>query len=160
VSIIAASGWGMYRDNQVNTANVLPAVYANTLGTAKTPSWNFSQQPDAVVIDLGTNDSAKDSDPGQPYEDAYVAFLKVVRAHYAKAWIFLTIGPMTGDPMLTTLRTHLAHVLSTFGDAKTVTVDMPTQDATSTGCDYHPNVAEDQKMAAVLKTAIAAKLGW
>jgi len=160
VSIIAASGWGMYRDVQANPANVLSAVYANTVGTAKTPGWSFAQQPDAVVIDLGTNDSAKDSDPGQPYEDAYVAFLKVVRAHYAKAWIFLTIGPMTGDPMLTTMRTHLAHVLTTFGDAKTVTVDMPTQDSTSTGCDYHPNVAEDQKMAAVLKTAIAAKLGW
>jgi len=159
VSIIAASGWGMYRDNQANAANVLPAVYANTLGMAKTPAWSFSQQPDAVVIDLGTNDSAKD-DPGQAYEDAYVAFLKVVRAHYAKAWVFLTIGPMTGDPMLTTMRTHLTHVVSTFGDAKTITVDMPTQDAASTGCDYHPNVAEDQKMAAVLKTAIAAKLGW
>jgi hypothetical protein len=37
---------------------------------------------------------------------------------------------------------------------------MATQDSTSTGCDYHPNVAEDRVMASALATAIKAKLGW
>ena len=159
VSIIALSGWGVYRDYNGDTARVLSSVYENTLGTQSTPAWSFEQQPDAVLINLGTNDSAK-GDPGRPYEDAYVAFLRTVRSHYPRAWIFLTIGSMTGEPMLSTMVTHLTHVVSTFADPKAVRVDLPTQDATTTGCDYHPNVAEDQKIANALATAIAARLGW
>jgi hypothetical protein len=41
-----------------------------------------------------------------------------------------------------------------------VHVPIATQDATSTGCDYHPNVAEDQKMADALKATLKMKLGW
>jgi hypothetical protein len=47
-----------------------------------------------------------------------------------------------------------------FGDAKVAAVNIATQDATMTGCDYHPNVSEDNLMAGVLTTAIKAKLGW
>jgi lysophospholipase L1-like esterase len=159
VSIIARSGWGMYRDASGATSGVLSSIYANTLGTQPTPAWSFSAQPDAVLINLGTNDSATD-DPGQPYEDAYVAFLGTVRSHYPQAWIFLTIGPMTSDPLLTAMRTHLTNVIATRADAKVIKVDIPTQDATSTGCDYHPNVPEDQKMAMALATALATQLGW
>jgi hypothetical protein len=137
----------------------LSSIYDNTLGTQNAPRWDFARKADAVLIDLGTNDSNK-SDPGQPYEDAYVAFLHTVRSHYPNAWIFLTIGPMTSDPLLTQMRTHLTHVVSTVQDGKITAVDMATQDSTSTGCDYHPNVAEDRVMASALATAIKAKLGW
>jgi lysophospholipase L1-like esterase len=159
VSVIARSGWGMYRDGSGSTAGVLSSIYDNTLGTQNAPRWDFARKADAVLIDLGTNDSNK-GDPGQPYEDAYVAFLHTVRSHYPNAWIFLTIGPMTSDPLLTQMRTHLTHVVSTVQDGKITAVDMATQDSTSTGCDYHPNVAEDRVMASALATAIKAKLGW
>ena len=46
VSIIARSGWGMYRDANGDTSGVLSSVYANTLGTQSTPAWSFSAQPD------------------------------------------------------------------------------------------------------------------
>jgi lysophospholipase L1-like esterase len=164
VSIIARSGWGMYRDLGGSTSGVLSSVYENTLGTQGTPQWDFARQADAVVINLGTNDAGQSDggqgDPGQPYEDAYVAFLHTIRGHYANAWIFLTIGPMTSDPLLTQFRTHITNVVSKVGDAKITAVNMATQDATMTGCDYHPNVAEDAVMAGVLTTAIKAKLGW
>ena len=48
VNIVARSGWGIYRDNNGDTAGVLSSVYANTLGTQPAPAWSFSQQPDAV----------------------------------------------------------------------------------------------------------------
>jgi lysophospholipase L1-like esterase len=164
VSIIARSGWGMYRDGSGNTAGVLSLVYENTLGTQSTPKWDFKRQADAVLINLGTNDVGQldggQGDPGQPYEDAYVAFLRTVRGHYPNAWIFLTMGPMTSDPLLSQLRTHITNVVSKVGDAKITAVNIATQDATMTGCDYHPNVAEDNVMANVLATAVKAKLGW
>jgi hypothetical protein len=159
VSIVARSGWGMYRDLGGSTSGNVPSVYADAVGTNATPVWSFTRKADAVLVNLGTNDSIP-GDPGQPFEDAYVAFLKTVRGHYPAAWIFLTIGPMTSDPMLTTMRTHLASVVSTFADPKVLTIDVPTQDATSTGCDYHPNVNEDQILADALAPAIRSKLGW
>jgi lysophospholipase L1-like esterase len=159
VSIVARSGWGMYRDYGANTSNVVPSVYRHALGIEAAPAWSFSRKADAVVVNLGTNDSAA-GDPGQPYEAAYVAFLHTVRGEYPAAWIFLTIGPMTVDPMLTTMRTHLANVVSTMADAKTMKIDLPPQDASSTGCDFHPNVAQDQAMAAALAPTLKTKLGW
>jgi lysophospholipase L1-like esterase len=159
VSTVARSGWGMYRDINGDPTGVLPSLYANAVGTASAPAWSFERRADAVVINLGTNDSDK-GDPGKPYEDAYVAFLRVVRGHYPRAWIFLTMGPMTGEPMLTQMRAHLKSVAATFADDLVVVVDMPAQDVTSTGCDYHPNVAGHSAMAGVLAAAIRNKLGW
>lgn len=161
-SIIARSGWGMYRDLNGSTSNVLSSVYENTVGTEAAPAWSFMRKADAVLVNLGTNDSAQ-GDPGQPYEDAYVEFLATVRGYYPDAWIFLTIGPMTSDPLLTQMRAHLTNVVATVsagGDEKVTTIDLAPQDSTMTGCDYHPNVAEDQTMAAALLPTIKAKLGW
>jgi hypothetical protein len=164
VSIIARSGWGMYRDLSGSTAGVLSSVYENTLGTLNAPKWDFKRQADAVVVNLGTNDTGETDggrgDPGIPYEDAYVAFVRTVRGVYPAAWVFLTIGPMTSDPLLTQLRTHIANVVSRVGDPKVSAVTMAPQDSTMTGCDYHPNVAEDRIMADVLSTEIKGKLGW
>ncbi len=160
VSVIACSGWGMYRDYGGGTANVLSKVYGNTLGTlSNSPAWSFAPKPDAVVIDLGTNDSSS-SDPGKPYETAYVSFLQTVRSHYPNAWIFLAIGPMTGEPTLTTMRTHIANVIATFADSKVVQVNIDPESTATVGCDWHPTVAEDTIVANTLKTAVAAKLGW
>jgi lysophospholipase L1-like esterase len=159
VSIVARSGWGMVRDLNGNTSNVLPSVYEDTVGTQGAPAWNFARKADAVLINLGTNDSAM-GDPGQPYEDAYVAFLHAVRGHYPDASIFLTIGPMTSDPTLTQMRTHLANVVSKMNDGKVTAIDLLTQDTTMTGCDYHPDVAEDVTMAGMLAPTIKAKLAW
>jgi lysophospholipase L1-like esterase len=158
VSIVAHSGWGVYRDGSGDTTKVMAAVYGNTVGTDPSPQWDFSVQPDAIVINLGTNDSAQ-GDPGTPYETAYVAFLQTVRARNPHAWIFLTIGPMTDDPELTMLRGHLANVVSAFGDSRVATIDIAVQ-GSSVGCDYHPTVAEDTTMASALAPTIRAKLGW
>jgi hypothetical protein len=149
----------MYRDINGDPTGVLPSLYANAVGTASAPAWSFERRAHAVVINLGTNDSDK-GDPGKPYEDAYIAFLRVVRGHYPRASIFLTMGPMTGEPMLTQMRAHLKNVAASFADDLVVVVDMPVQDATSTGCDYHPNVAGHSAMAGVLAAAIRKKLGW
>jgi lysophospholipase L1-like esterase len=162
VSIVARSGWGIVRDVNGNTSNVLPAIYDDTLGTQTTPKWSFGRKADVVLVNLGTNDSSSGAggDPGVAFETAYEAFLKTVRGHYPAAWILLTLGPMTSDPLLTAMRAHLSNVVAAMADAKIATFDIPPQDSTSTGCDYHPNVAEDQTMAGVVTSAIRAHLPW
>jgi hypothetical protein len=159
VSIVARSGWGMVRDFSGSTANVLPAVYGDTLGAEATSRWSFERKADAVVVDLGTNDTAL-GDPGAPFEDAYVAFLRTVRANYPAAWIFLTIGPMLKEPMLRTMQVHLAKVVGRTADPRIVKIDIPPEDFATTGCHYHPNAAEDATMASALAPTIRTRLGW
>jgi lysophospholipase L1-like esterase len=57
-SVLAGSGWGIYSDNQGNTGNVMPALFGNVLGERATPAWSFAAEPQAVIINLGTNDAS------------------------------------------------------------------------------------------------------
>jgi lysophospholipase L1-like esterase len=159
VSIVARSGWGIYRAIDGDPAGVLSAVYADALGTEGVPAWSFERKADAVLVNLGTNDSNK-GDPGKAFEDSYVAFLRTVRGHYPGAWIFLTLGPMTSGPLIAPMRAHIERVATALADGKVATIELPPMDPTSTGCDYHPNVARDAAMASVMVPAIRKKLGW
>lgn len=168
VSTIACSGWGMYRDGENGTSSVLSSVYENALGTGSSSAWSFASKASVVVVNLGTNDWAN-GDPGTPYETAYVDFIAKVRSHYPEAWIFLTIGSMTGEPKLTQTKTRLNNVIAAVtaatGDKKLVTFDFGIQNtgadgSVPTGCDWHPNVADHKRMAGILQQQLQDKLGW
>jgi hypothetical protein len=156
-SVVAVSGWGMIRDLNGDSANVLPNVYANTMGLSATPAWTFARKADAVLINLGTNDSAV-GDPGVTFETGYIAFLNTVRGANPGAWIFLTIGTITSGTMLTTMRQHLANVVAAFGDPKVMKIDLPHQN--TAGCGNHPDAAQDQLMANTLAPVMKSALGW
>lgn len=167
VSTVARSGWGMYRDNGGSTAGVLPSVYDQTLGSAADPKFGFEPKASAVIVNLGTNDWAQ-GDPGKPYEDAYASFLANVRTRYPNAFIFITIGSMLSNPALGQVDMRLQAVVAAraaAGDDKVTTFDIGTQPLgddgkTPTGCDWHPNVADHARMAAILQAKLKEKLGW
>jgi lysophospholipase L1-like esterase len=168
VSTIAHSGWGMYRDLSGSTTGVLSSVYDRALGTSDTAKWGFGPKASVVVVNLGTNDWAK-GDPGEAYETAYVDFIGKLRGVYPDAWIFMTIGSMTGEPALTQVKTHFDKILATVkaatGDQRLIAFDMGTQNLGSdgsvpSGCDWHPNVADHKRMAGILQQQLSAKLGW
>jgi len=167
VSTIARSGWGMSRDLSGNASGVLSSVYVNAVGTEDPTPWRFTPEASAVVINLGTNDQAQ-GDPGAAYETAYLAFLDDVRSHYPYAWIFLAIGSMLGDTERDTILGHLESVLAARvdgGDDRVSVLDLGVQDMGSdgsvpTGCDWHPNVADHQRMAAILQGELETRLGW
>jgi endoglucanase len=159
VSSIARSGWGMYRDNGGNTSNVLSSVYGRAVGPDDSTPWGFNPKASLVIVNLGTNDIFT-GDPGTPYETAYINFINTVRGKYPDAWIFATIGSMLSQPALGQIKTHLTNVVNTLNDPKVVTFDMGTQDTTTTGCDWHPDVDEHARMAEIIKTQIHNRLGW
>jgi lysophospholipase L1-like esterase len=163
-STIACSGWGMSRDRNGNTGGVLPSVYENAVGTSDSTPWGFDREADVVIVNLGTND-INPGDPGVAYENAYVAFVQDVRSRYPDAWIFATIGSMLGGSQLDTINGHLANVVAALGDPRVVTFDLGTQDMGSngevpTGCDWHPNVTDNARMAEIIETRLQTHLGW
>ena len=161
-SIIAESGWGVYRDRSGGTNDVLPKVYDRTLGNSATPAWDFRTKPQAVVINLGTNDFNL-GDPGNAYAQALGAFVDTIRGRYPAAWIFCAVGTMYTNAQHAQALSYTQSVVNARGgDAgKVVAVDLGSQDETKgTGCDWHPSVAEHQRMANVLVPVIKQKLGW
>jgi lysophospholipase L1-like esterase len=165
VSTIAASGQGMYRNYGGDMNNTLPKIYGRTLMNDTASAWGFSIQPQAVIINLGTNDiSNGKGDPGTPFRDAYNAFVQMVRAKYPSAFIICMIGPLLSGTDLTTIQGHLQAVVQarkTAGDTKIEYFgDIAAQTSDKAACQYHPNPAENMIMGTQLAAELRARLGW
>jgi hypothetical protein len=161
---ISYSGIGVYRNGDGSTANIMPIRYERTFADDPSSTWDFSWVPDVVVVNLGTNDFAQ-GDPGQPYVDAYVAFAKQIRMHYPNALILCAVGSMLGGQSLTQAKAYTHQVIAAraaAGDSNMDFVDVGEQDGNvdGYGCDYHPTVATDQKMADKLVAKIKALKNW
>ncbi len=167
VSTLARSGWGICRDADGDPSGVLPAVYDNAVGTDDATPWGFEPAASAVVINLGTNDMAP-GDPGDAYGTALLAFLEEVRSQYPGAWIVLAAGSMLGDAERGTILGYLVSVRdarAAGGDERVSVLDLGAQDmgadgSVPTGCDWHPNVADHERMAVLLEAELRDRLGW
>ena len=127
-------------------------------------AWNFEElQPDAIVINLGTNDDSycqEDQSRQQEYTAAYVEFLKVVRKHNPGAIIFCVLGLM-GDRLYPSVCEAAKAYTEQTGDVGIHTVHLPEQDA-SVGyvSDYHPLESAHEKAAKVLVPEIKRIMNW
>jgi hypothetical protein len=165
VSTIAASGHGMYRNYGGDMTDTMPMIYGRTLMNDTAAAWSFSIQPQAVIINLGTNDiSNNKGDPGMPFRDAYLAFVQTVRVKYPNAFIICMIGPLLSGSDLTTIQGHLQAVVQarkTAGDTKIEYFgDIAPQTSDKAACQYHPNPAENMIMGTQLAAELRARLGW
>ncbi|HLK93743.1 MAG TPA: SGNH/GDSL hydrolase family protein [Polyangia bacterium] len=163
VSNICASGRGVVQNYDGSTGGTLPMLYGRTITNAPTPAWDFHIEPDAVVINLGTNDIAK-SDPGTAFTQTYQTLLQTVRSHYPHAYIFCIIGPLLSGSQLTTIQGYISTAVAAqnaAGDARVEYFDqIQPQPSSAAACQYHPNMAEQTTMATQLSAEIASKLGW
>ncbi|MBN1609440.1 MAG: endo-1,4-beta-glucanase [Polyangiaceae bacterium] len=166
---IAWSGKGVvcnYGDDANSCTNPLPTYYDRTLPELVSSQWDFAKfQPDAVVINLGTNDLSTDQDPTQQeFESGYKAFLQHIREKNPNAYILCTNGPMLTGTDLDTVRGYIDDVvqeLKTEGDTQVGSFEFEPQDpGDGLGCDWHPSIKTHQKMATVLETALKSALGW
>ncbi len=167
---IAFSGIGVFRAYGGATTNQMPVLFERALTDDPTSIWNFGEWiPDAVVVNLGTNDFAN-GDPGASYTTALTSFLARVRQNYPSAAIVVASSPMLTDtfPAGAQARTKsigyiqaaLAARVSA-GDAKVSYLGLDEQLASDgLGCDYHPSKVTQQKMSAKLVAHLKAQLGW
>jgi hypothetical protein len=162
VTILAWSGRKMWPDNTV------PEIYDLTLPTQPETKWDFKgPAPDAVVINLATNDFGKDNPDEAKWTGAYEAFIRRVWSHYPKAQIYVAIGSMMSDnwppehKALTTLRAYLNHLATRMGDPRVHEIEFDVQkESDGIGSDWHPNVRTHEKMANRLTAAIKRDLHW
>jgi lysophospholipase L1-like esterase len=165
VSTIAMSGQGAYRNYGGDMTNTLPMVYTRALTNDASPAWDFRTQAQAVIVNLGTNDiSNGKGDPGTAFETAYTGLLGSIRSKYPGALIVCIIGPLLSGSDLTTIEGHIQNSVNARMAAGDHNVEFFNQIATQTSdkaaCQYHPDPAENQIMAAQLVTELRARLGW
>jgi lysophospholipase L1-like esterase len=165
LSTVCASGRGIVRNYDGSTTDTLPAVYDRAVANSATPKWGFGPQPQAVVINLGTNDAnGSNGDPGTAFETAYLAFVENIRSKYPNAFIVCMIGPMLSGDKLTIIQNYIKAVVSkrnAAGDNKISFFDkIAVQTEDKFACQYHPNVAENKLMGDQLAAELETKLGW
>ena len=129
-------------------------------------AWSFAIQPQAVVINLGTNDiSNGKGDPGTPFRDAYRGFVEMVRAKYPNALIICMIGPLLSAAPIsrrsraTSARSSRRATPPATPRSNTSATSSP-QTSDKAACQYHPNPAENQIMGNQLAAELRARLGW
>jgi lysophospholipase L1-like esterase len=166
LSTIAWSGLGVvcnYGDGAQSCVDPFPTYYDRTLPNRQDSQWDFSLfQPQAVILNLGTNDFSTDQDPSvTDFENAYRDFLLHLRSKYPHALILCTCGPMLYGSELDMVRGYIDAAVAATGDDNIGTFDIPAQDAADgLGCNYHPSVKTHQKMADLVVAELQARLGW
>jgi lysophospholipase L1-like esterase len=155
VVTIAWSGIGVYV-SYGGTAPTMPQRYDYAVPNDNTP-WDFSQyQPHVVVINLGTNDFYY-GNPGQPYVDAYVSFVKHIRSKYAIAH-FILIDMYGGDRL--TLINNVVSTLKSSGESQVEALSFSSVPNNNTACNQHPNATAQQAMGNILTTRLKSLMGW
>ncbi len=161
LSTVAWSGKGVVNNYANDVFEPLPQIYDRLLATDSAP-WDFSWQPDVVVINLGTNDFSTDNDPPENvFVPAYVGFLAHLRAVYPDAFI-LAIAPSLYGAEVAQVAGYLQSAVDQrhlAGDAEVAFADI-NADWIGSGCDGHPSLATHVGMAMNLTTELKTQLGW
>lgn len=166
---VAWSGKGVvcnYGDDPSSCVDPMPVYFDRTLPTRPESSWDFSRyQPQAVVINLGTNDFSTAQDPTlAEFTSAYVTLLERVRSAYPEALILCTVGPLLNGADLANARSGITSAVAeraAAGDDDVRSFELAPQDASNgLGCDYHPSIRTHELMADTLSSVLASELGW
>ena len=160
--INAWSGYGLVR-NCCGGTTYMPEIYSRTLASVPGSVWNYSAWvPDAVVINVGTNDKPNQHDPAfeAEFEQTYVQFVQNISASYKPTTtFFLACGPMA-----TGYCTNVKNVISQLSlQSPKIPVYFLDQtnilNATNQCCG-HPNSVADVTMADVTTSFIASMMNW
>ncbi|GAM24435.1 hypothetical protein SAMD00019534_076100 [Acytostelium subglobosum LB1] len=161
VNIEAWSGIGLVRNyGEPNISSVLafPDVFPRTLATNPSLLWDFdSYQPNAVVINLGTNDF--DSQPNPPadlFEQTYLQLIKTLNTVYPnQPKIFLVCGPMISGACCDYVKS-----VAESSDQLTYIDLQNILEPSDIGCQGHPNISGHIKMSNISLPIIQKVMGW
>ncbi|MFH0920517.1 MAG: T9SS type A sorting domain-containing protein [Fibrobacterota bacterium] len=160
---VCVSGIGVYRNYNgpfEGNVNCMSNYYQRIFFTDSTPLYGFSQTPDLVCIDLGTNDFSTNGGDSAKYVTAYLKLIDSIQVKNNKANILCLLGPMLGGSDLTKVRSCLNRIVTSANVKNNGNVYFfeMSQQTGSLGyaIDYHPTVAQHLKNANELIACINA----
>lgn len=190
--IISQSGWGTLTGWDNDPRHALPLYYEKVCGLLKGErnlaygageDYDFSKwQPDAVIVNLGTNDMSafdqpewrddmtgqtfkqhKDEDgslikeDAERFEQAVIGFLGKLRTCNPKAHLVWTYG-MLGSPLLRLIEHAVLTYRAQTGDENVAFVLLPDTTSESVGSREHPGKKSHEAAAQVLTNYLKAYL--
>ena len=177
--VVARSGIGAYRNyGEAKTGSprsCMPVQYEYTgyawdlklrdEASFLSEKWDFCRyQPDVVCINLGTNDLSTNNYDLELLKQGYQKLLKLVRQHNPKAKIVFLTGSMLYNQELKEacqLLDDITAEAKKAGDKEVYRFDMsPISGDAFYGNDWHPNIYQDEKMAAELTAYLQKLMGW
>lgn len=168
--VVAHSGLGVVRNygDQKKISDKRPTMikrYRRTLDEDSLVNWDFSKwQPDAVVINLGTNDYW-----GEPYPDQiffqrrYEQFIQEIRQVYRTIPVFCICGPLRDEPAYSIIKEVVTSSRLIHNDHNLYFIGIPTyllNNEKDLGSDWHPSYRGQLKMAVHIIPTLANVLKW
>lgn len=174
-SMVSFSGYGIisgYSDGARKVSEQTVPQFYEKLGYSWskngdfTPSeinWKFKRQPDAVVINLGTNDASYCqgmADRREEFRKEYVNFLKTVRKNNPDAAIICALGIM-GQDLCGEVESAVREYSEATGDDNVYYLTLDNQqEADGIAADWHPTEATHKKASEKLAGKIKEIMGW
>ncbi len=175
-SMVSFSGHGIisgYTTTPGQKSSQLVPAYYGKLGygwntfLGQSPNqidWNFTAfQPDAVVINLGTNDDSYvkgDLARSAEFRQGYVAFMKAIREKNPDAKIVCTLGIM-GDALYGSVQQAMLDYKKETGDKNVAVVRFAVQQySDGYAADWHPTHKTHTKAAEKLTADLRKLMGW
>jgi hypothetical protein len=167
VSLVAYSGRGVvrnYGDANKTSTDPMPSLIDRTCFSDAGIRWDFASWiPQAVFVNLGTNDYSTEPHPDKPvFQAAYVGLVTRVLGWYPGVKIFCLSGPMIGSPCLEIIREAVEGMRSDGHAEDVFFIEVPQRIMTSTdwGCDWHPNVRGQRKIADAILPEFRRVMNW
>ena len=194
-TLISVSGRGVYRSAATISSDdayvQMPDYWLDTVpGDLDRHTWTFPPEnnPDVVIIELGTNDFAylnfvngtsvvaRERVNQSWFVTIYTKLVQDVRAMYGRDIPMVLLGsPMLGDTWpvgdqqhsthLDLLRQVVSRVAAEDERADLYILDLPSPGSGESGigksgCDYHPNKAQQQQYADLLVDFLQSLMDW
>jgi lysophospholipase L1-like esterase len=164
-ALVSCGGRGIIRDWQGNRdSGTAPQFYELALPDDPTVFWNHALYvPDAVGIQLGTNDFSRGIPDENEFVNAYVEFVRKIRRDAPGALIFLMDSPIlqddpSGGPRRSALHSYLAEIVRKVASEKVILA--PLAHYAGVPGNGHPTGPEHREMAAELEPLLRRELGW